>query len=575
MRGSPLGPAASIMERNKSSARQKSASYSRVCLRRLALLCCAALCLAVACSPLSAQPQSSNARLLKLPSPEKIVGDYLKAVGGKKRLAAIRDATYVWTVRLREQALGQARTQVKAPTSLRTDMIFGNGEINAAASASSAWKRDLDGRLRTLTGAAGGTARLRALLEASRLVNYKKLNVLARSVSLLVGETGGEPVYVVEFSMRDGARLRASFGTRSKLLLRVAGEGQAASVSFDDYRAEGGVLEPHKLELYPGSNRDGALTLSLQRVTYNTGIGDAVFDPPKSVEALNVPALLREVSRNQDAIDERVSQYTFTQKITERELNGRGETKKETVRVYEVYPLPNRAPVFRLISEGGVPLSPERAAKEEKRVTEELVKAEQNRERDRQKREQEKQKRARERQERATKNGNANLGETDDDEELGISEFLRACEFVSPRMERFREREAVVFDFRPRAGFKPSNRSEEIISKLVGAAWIDPVDKQVMRLEARLSESFKVGAGLLLKLNPGAAFVMEQTRMTEGVWLPRYAQINLSVRVLLFGGGSVNNTYEWSDYKRFDAEASGYKIEQPPTGDAAPEKPDQ
>jgi hypothetical protein len=572
------------MERNKSSARRESAIYSRVCLGRLARFCCAAICLALACSPLPAQSQgsgaqsgnakNSNARTVKLPSPEKIVGDYLKAVGGKKRMAAIKDATYEWTVRLKEQELGRARTQVKAPTSLRTDMIFGNGELNAAASASSAWKRDLDGRLRTLTGAAAATARLRALLEASRLVNYKKLNVLARTVSLSVGETGGEPVYGVEFSMRDGARLRASFGTRSKLLLRVAGEGQAAAVSFDDYRAEGGVLEPHRLELYPGNNRDGALTLSLQRVTYNTGISDAVFDPPKSAGALNVPALLREVLRNQDAIDERVSQYTFTQKTLERELNGRGETKKEMVRVYEVYPLPNRAPVFRLISEQGVPLSAERAAKEEKRVTEELVKAEQNRNRDRQKREQERQKRARERQERASKSGNANLERTED-EELGVAQFLRACEFVSPRMERFREREAVVFDFRPRAGFKPSNRSEEIISKLVGAVWIDPVDKQVMRLEARLSESFKVGAGLLLKLNPGAAFVMEQTRMTEGVWLPLYAQINLSVRVLLFGGGSVNNTYEWSDYKRFDAEASGYKIGQPHTGTAAPEKPDQ
>ena len=30
---------------------------------------------------------------------------------------------------------------------------------------------------------------------------------------------------------------------------------------------------------------------------------------------------------------------------------------------------------------------------------------------------------------------------------------------------------------------------------------------------------------------------MEQTRMVEGVWLPRLAQINLSVKVLLFGGG--------------------------------------
>jgi len=289
---------------------------------------------------------------------------------------------------------------------------------------------------------------------------------------------------------------------------------------------------------------------------------------------------LREVSRNQDAIDERVSEYTFKQKITEREINGRGEVKKETVRVYEVYPLPNRAPVFRLISEGGVPLTQERAAKEERRVTEELVKAEQNRERDKQKREEEKQRLKQKREERARKKGTGADGAVgpsaeDEDEELGISEFLRACEFVAPRRERFRDRDAVVFDFRPRAGFRPSNRNEEIISKLVGVVWIDPVDKQVMRLEARLSEGFKIGGGLLLSLRRGAAFRIEQTRMSDGVWLPLLAELNFSVKVLLFGGSDVNNLYEYSDYRRFNAETNGYKIDATGQGNATPEKPNQ
>lgn len=559
------------METSNPFDHHKRSSYASSAWRRkVVLLLFALLWLFLACAPLLAQSKQSAARPAKLPSPEKIVGDYLKTVGGKKRLAAIRDATYEWTVQVKEQIYAEGKTHVKAPGSVRSDLIFGNGEISAAANASSAWERGLDGNLRTLTGAEANVARLRAVLQASRLVDYKKQNVLARAVAL--EETEGEPAYVVEFSTRSGARLRYWFGVSSKLLLKTGEETRRSSTRFGDYRAEAaGVLEPHRMEVdVEGS---GALTFKLQRVTYNTGISEAIFDPPPSAQALNVPELLREVSRNQDAIDERVSEYTFTQKITEREISERGEIKKETVRVYEVYPLPNRAPVFRLISEQGVPLSVERAAKEEKRVTEELVKAEQNREKDKQKREEEKQKRARERQERARKHGGTPA--ENEDEELGVSEFLRACEFISPRAERFREREAVVFDFRPRAGFRPSNRNEEMISKLIGVVWIDPVDKQVMRLEARLAESFKVGGGLLLKLKPGAAFVVEQTRMTDGVWLPRLAQVNLSVKVLLFMGSEINTSYEFSDYRRFDAEASGYKIEAPRTDNATPEKPNQ
>ncbi len=538
--------------------------------RAFILLSSALISVLLACGPLFAQNKTSGARPAKLPSPEKIVNDYLKTIGGKKRLAAIKDATYEWTVLLREQAYAVGKTRVKAPGSVRSDLIFGNGEISAAANASSTWERGLDGKLRTLTGAEANVARLRALLQASRLVDYKKQNVMARTVAL--EETSGEPAYTVEFSTRSGARLRYRFGMSSKLLLIAGEETRTSSISFTDYRAEGaGVLEPHLMEVEVEGS--GALTFRLQRVIYNTGISESVFDPPPRLQALDVPALLREVSRNQDAIDERISDYTFTQKITERELSGRGEIKKEKVRVYEVYPLPNRAPILRLISEQGVPLSAEHAAKEEKRVTEELVKAEQNREKDKRKRDEDKQRRERERQESARKRGITPA--ENEDEELGISLFLRACEFVSPRTERFRERDAVVFDFRPRAGFRPSNRGEEMISKLVGVAWIDPVDKQVMRLEARLAEGFKVGAGLLLKLRPGAAFAVEQTRMAEGVWLPRLAQINLSVKILLFAGSEINTTYEWSDYKRFDAETSGYKIEAPPTDNAMPGKPNQ
>ncbi len=559
------------MEINIPFARRKSSNrLPSACGRAFFLLSFALVCALLACGPLYAQNKNSGARPAKLPSPEKIVNDYLKTVGGKKRLAAIRDATYDWTVQFRGQTYAEGRTRVKAPGSVRSDLTFGNGELSAAANASSAWERGLDGKLRTLTGAEANAARLRSLLQASRLVDYKKQNVLARTIGL--EETSGEPAYTVEFSTRSGARLRYRFGVSSKLLLYAGEETGKSSISFGDYRAEGaGVLEPHRMEVEVEGS--GALIFSLQRVIYNTGISEAVFDPPPSLQALDVPALLREVSRNQDAIDERVSDYTFKQKVTERELSGRGEIKKEKVFVYEVYPLPNRAPVFRLISEQGIPLSAERAAKEEKRVTEELVKAEQNREKDRLKREEDKQKRERERQESARKRG---LTPADnDDEELGVSLFLRACEFVSPRMERLHGRDVVVFDFRPRAGFRPSNRSEEIISKLVGVAWIDPVDKQVMRLEARLAEGFKVGAGLFLKLRPGAAFAVEQTRMAEGVWLPRLAQINLSVKVLLFVGGEINTTYEWSDYKRFDAEASGYKIEAPQPDNATPGKPNQ
>ncbi|MGZ8848665.1 MAG: hypothetical protein ACXW3C_19560, partial [Pyrinomonadaceae bacterium] len=71
--------------------------------------------------------------------------------------------------------------------------------------------------------------------------------------------------------------------------------------------------------------------------------------------------------------------------------------------------------------------------------------------------------------------------------------------------------------------------------------------------------------GLLVSLRPGAALVWEQTRLKEGIWVPRFAQINLSVKVLLFGGGDLNQTVEWSNYKHFSADVDSYKLGQPRT----------
>jgi len=431
-----------------------------------------------------------------------------------------------------------------------------------AATPRSVWTRGLDGIAHTLTDAEAAAARLQATLEASHLLNIKKSNVLARVVSLKTVEAG--PAYVVEFSLRNGARLRYLFSATTKFLIQIEDDARHTTTRLADYRAVGDILEPHRVSI---DNGTGALTFLLQRATYNTGISDSAYDPPRATEALDVISLLREVSANQDQLEQRFTEYSFLQKETAREIDSKGQLKKETVKVYEVFPIAHREPVMKLISENGVTLAGERAEKEQKRVAEEFAKAERDKDKDAQKAEKRKAEEAERRRKRAEKNGDNN------DDDVDISQFLKICEFVSPRRERFRDREAVVFDFRPRTGFKPSNRQEALIAKLVGVVWIDPADKQVMRLEARLAEGFKMGGGLLVNLRPGAALVMEQTRMVEGIWLPRLAQINLSVKVLLFGGGDFNQTIEWSDYKHFSGDVGDYKLDVPKTSSSIDKKP--
>jgi hypothetical protein len=500
--------------------------------------------LALAASAL-AQDRGARVAASKLPAPDKIVSDYVKAVGGKKRLQAIQDATYEWSVEGQEQA--RARTLLKAPAASRADIILAGGETDSAANARTAWARDRDGILRTLTDTEAHAARLRAALDASRLVDYKKQDVLARTAA--VEQLRGETAYVVEFSRRNGARLRYYFGATSKLLLQISDDARGLTTRFSDYKPESnGALEPHRVET---STRDGAvLALTLREARYNTNLGDNLFEPP-SDQSLNVVELLRAVGRNQTEDDERISQYTYTRTERQREISDKGEVKKEKVSVYEVYPVAGAGEVEKLISEDGVQLSAERAAKEEKRVAEELAKLERDKGKIKQRRERERAEAARKRKTESE----------DDDPDLGT--FLRVCEFVSPRRERFRERDVVVFDFRAKPGYKTQSREESVVSKLAGVVWIDPVDKQIMRLEARLVEGFKVAGGLLASVRSGSAMIFEQTRLEDGIWLPKFEQVNASAKLFLFAGFRLDATREYSNYKRFSTKAGDEKLDAP------------
>jgi hypothetical protein len=518
-----------------------------------------ALLLLLACSVVTARAQSS-----KLPTPERVVNDYVKAVGGSKRLAALRDATYEWAVLRAGADAGTARTHLKTTGALRSDLLLNDGETDSAANARTAWARTPDGRLRTLTDSEAFSARLRATLEAAWFADFKKQKVLARTVAR--EEVNGEPAYLLEFSTRAGARLRYWFGATSKLLLQMSDEARRTRVRFADWHARQGsplLTEPHRVEI----EREGepALTLKLSAASYNTGLADSLFEPPAD-STLDIPALLRDLSKNQEEDDERVNDYTFTQKVTEREVDDHGQVKKEKVSVYEVYPIADYGWVEKLVVENGAPLSPERAAKEEKRAAEELEKAEREAPKLKQKREQKRAERRAKRRAKSSdkaKAGGAGEGNEETDDDVEISTFLRACEFFSPRREHFRERDVIVFDFRPRAGFRPSTTGETIVSKLSGVIWIDPAERQVVRLEARLVDSFKMGGGLVASIKPGSAFIFEQTRLPEGVWMPRFSQVNASARVFLFAGMSINQTREFGDFKRFSTKTGEDKLDAP------------
>ena len=248
---------------------------------------------------------------------------------------------------------------------------------------------------------------------------------------------------------------------------------------------------------------------------------------------------------NEDQVESLIDKYSFVQKSIKRELGKDGilrETGSETVQL-SFY---KGRRISRLIEKNGRPLSPSEQAGADK---------------DAAKRVEEIEKEIAKEDAKMLKQDRTGTP-SNESRRVSIAEVLRASKLLNPRRERFKGRDVIVFDFEPNPDFDMRNAQSmlKFFGKTAGVMWIDEKDKQVARIEAVLFESFKVGGGVLAKLNKGASFILEKERVNNEIWLPSQTDINLSARVLLVKGINVNQVIRSYDYRMFQTEVTDAKV---------------
>lgn len=281
-------------------------------------------------------------------------------------------------------------------------------------------------------------------------------------------------------------------------------------------------------------------------------------------EASDIDALIIEVARNGRAMHRRMFEYTWTSKHTTRETNKRGELTKQTVEIYETYPVRGEF-VKKLVSKNGAPLSAEQAGREFRRVVRNLERAERQ--------EKEKYESAVAPAQTTTVKEDATAipaygptsafhGYGGGDISFSISRFLRAATFHSPRPARRDGRDTIILDFRPRTDFHPAESIEMPYAKLSGRIWIDALDKVVVRLEAwpDASPASKDGDGGDAS-HAEPSIVFQQARQPNGTWLESLVRIKTTANRDIFNRVNLDYTKEVGDFRRFDTNAGEVKIE--------------
>ena len=473
----------------------------------------------------------------------KIVDRFKRASGGKSA-ARVKSTMMTGSVKGADGSTGRFSYQTSAPNNLRLDLELGGSKVSECYNGKSAWRLDARG-LRTLLGDEAKRLRFEALLSNSRLNDLQRNRIVPQLAGKMTID--GREANAVEF-IKDGVRVKLYFDASTNLLVKRERETTdgVEETFYGDYRPIDGVMEPFSLKIKKGASEWLA---TMEQVTHNHAVELAAFRYPQIDGSRPLPELeplLKAIAENQDKIDEMRERYTCRAIEIERKHDGDGRIKETETHTYEVTPVGGRS-VERLMSVNGKELSVSEREKEDKRVQKEIEEIMKRREKKEQN------------DERARAKGEK---KKDDDDDVEIKDFLRISEITSVRREMFRGHEVIAFDFEPRKGFKPKNRSEDIVNKLAGTIWVDEAARQIARLEARLTDSYKIGGGMLASIGASTAFSFEQEKIGDEVWLPSSMEANISARVLLLAKFNRSVERRYSDYKKYQID-SKYDLTKP------------
>jgi hypothetical protein len=243
----------------------------------------------------------------------------------------------------------------------------------------------------------------------------------------------------------------------------------------------------------------------------------------------DIRTLLLDIQKNQSAIEDLRKLYTCHLSEEEDKTDSDGNVKSRTVKDYDVFYIGDEQ-VLHLLAKDGKPLTGDDKQREDDRF---------NKKYDDLKKKQ-----------AELANDPKKRAKKEERDEAELSDFLRAEKFTNPRRVMFRGHEVIAFDFAGNPDYKPKERIDRIIQKLVGVMWVDEQAREIARLEAHFAESAKVGAGPLASVHKGSNFVFEQEKINNEVWLPSYAEVHLSARII-FVNLKRNFVDRYSDCRKF------------------------
>jgi len=248
----------------------------------------------------------------------------------------------------------------------------------------------------------------------------------------------------------------------------------------------------------------------------------------------DIPTLMHQVEAAQRASEAIEKDYLYHSVETLQEIDSHGGVKKTETDQYDVFWI-HGVPVRRLLKKNGKDLSANEKKQEDERIDKESAKA-------------------RERRDKADAAGKETTPRGDD--EVTVSRLLELGNFSNAHRVQFHGRDTIVVDYAGDPKAKTRNNFENVIRDLVGTIWVDEQDHAIAKLEGHFVNNFKVGGGLLVNIQKGLTFSLQQARINDEIWLPARVEGHGSARALLLFHFNGEMVVENSDYRKFKTDST-------------------
>jgi hypothetical protein len=246
--------------------------------------------------------------------------------------------------------------------------------------------------------------------------------------------------------------------------------------------------------------------------------------PVKSESPSNIPDV-RQIVESSIAATQRHWKarlhYTYVERDESRRRDLAGRVNSEKVDVSRTI-LVNDIPYEQLLERNGRPPSPE----EEKEYKDKLEKL--------------KRETPEQRAERLRKQEEENTSL--------VQEVPKAFDFQLVGEEALNGRPAYLLQATPRPGYRGQGKYSSMFSKVAGKVWVDKQDRGWIKVDGQVIQPFSMGL-FLVRLLRGSQIRIEQTRVSDGVWMPERVEVLAAARVFFVKSLVVERVLTYSEYK--------------------------